>query len=201
MHLEAVAQHQLDREQHRERVRDPLPGDVGRRAVARLVERGAVAERGARKHAERTGEHRGLVGQDVAEHVLGDHDVELARRADELHRRVVDELVDELDVGVLGGVQAVYDLAPQPGRLEHVGLVDAVDLVAARAGGVERDARDALDLELAVHHRVVGAHAGSPAGCRALDVGLAGTIAEVQSAGELAHDEHVDALEELGLER
>ena len=44
-------------------------------------------------------------------------------------------------------------------RLEHVGLVDAVHPVAARARRLERDARDALDLELAVVHRVVGAHA------------------------------------------
>ena len=77
VHPEAMAQHQLDREQHRERVCDALPRDVGRRAVARLVERRPVAQRRRGEHAERPGEHRGLVGEDVAEHVLGQDDVEL----------------------------------------------------------------------------------------------------------------------------
>ena len=61
-------------------LRDALAGDVGRRAVDRLVQAElALAERGARQHAERAGEHRGLVRQDVAEHVLGDDHVEAAR--------------------------------------------------------------------------------------------------------------------------
>ena len=37
-------------------------------------------QRGRRQHADRAGEHRRLVRQDVAEHVAGDDDVELLRR-------------------------------------------------------------------------------------------------------------------------
>ena len=55
---------------------------------------------------ERAGEHRRLVGEDVAEHVLGDDHLEVARRGDQLHRGGVDEQVLELDVRELLGVDA-----------------------------------------------------------------------------------------------
>ena len=75
-------------EQHRraedraDRIRDALAGDVGRRAVDRLVETArSVAERRAREEPERPGEHGRFVGEDVAEHVLGDDHVERPRGA------------------------------------------------------------------------------------------------------------------------
>ena len=62
---------------------DAASGDVGRRAVDGLVQAAApaCAERGGGQQAQRAGQHRGLVGEDVAEHVLGDDDVEVARAA------------------------------------------------------------------------------------------------------------------------
>ena len=66
----------------------------------------AVAEAGGGQHPERARDHRGLVGEDVAEHVLGDDHVELGRIGDELHRRVVDEQVVERDVRVFAGEAA-----------------------------------------------------------------------------------------------
>ena len=68
--------------------------------------RARLAERGAGQHPDRAGEHRGLVAEDVAEHVLGEDHVEVARRGDELHRGVVDEHVLELDVRELARVHA-----------------------------------------------------------------------------------------------
>ena len=110
----------------------------------------AVAERGAGQHPERARDHRRLVAEDVAEHVLGDDHVEVARRGDELHRGVSTSSVLELDVRVLLRRDAAHDLAPQAAGLEHVGLVDARDL---RARGAEGDARDALDLRGGVDAR------------------------------------------------
>ena len=122
--VEPVAQHHRDREEGREWVGDALAGDVGRRAVDRLVHARAalLAEARRGQHPERAGEHRRLVAEDVAEHVLGQDHVEARRLRDELHRRVVDEQVVELDVGELGR-DALDGLAPQARRLEHVGLV------------------------------------------------------------------------------
>ena len=44
---------------------------------------------GGRDHADGTGDHGSLVGQDVAEHVLGDDDVKLGRILADLHSAVV----------------------------------------------------------------------------------------------------------------
>ena len=123
---------------------DALAGDVGRRAVDRFVQPArAVAERGRGQQAERAGQHRGLVGQDVAEHVLGDRHVEVARAADQVHRRRVDQHVLELHVGKLvAHRRASRDLAPQARGLEHVGLVDRRELArGARAPAAPRRAR------------------------------------------------------------
>ena len=49
-----------------------------------------------RQQADRAGDHRGLVGEDVAEHVLGEEHVEVGGARDQLHRGVVDEHVLEL---------------------------------------------------------------------------------------------------------
>ncbi len=81
---------------------------------------------------------------------------------------------------------AVDDLAPQPGRLEDVRLVHAGHL---RAGELEADARDPLDLALGVDAGVVRG------------VAVEAAVAEVDAAGQLAHDQQVGALDPLALER
>ena len=48
---------------------------------------------------DRARDHRGLVGEDVAEHVLGQDHVEVAGARDQLHRGVVDQHVLELHAG------------------------------------------------------------------------------------------------------
>ena len=83
-------------------------------------------------------------------------------------------------------VHVAHHLAPQPAGLEHVGLVDARH---PRARGAEGDAGDALDLLARVDAGVGGRVRG------------ARLLAEVDPAGELAHDEQVGALDQLALER
>ena len=82
------------RQQHRGRVRLALPHDVRRGAVARLEHRMRVADVGRRRHAHAADETRGEIGQDVAEHVLGDQHVEIPRPA---HQRGA----GRVDVGVV----------------------------------------------------------------------------------------------------
>src|SRR5882762_10113196 len=83
-----MSEHQRDAENRTDRIRDPSAGDVGRRAVDGLVESaahtgggGVVAERRRWKYAQRSGQHRRLVGEDVAEHVLRHYYIEAARIA------------------------------------------------------------------------------------------------------------------------
>jgi len=187
VHAEPVPQHHRGREDHRERVGATAAGDVGGGAVHRLEKaRPALAEGGRRQHADRAREHRGLVAEDVAEHVLGEDHVEVPWRRDQLHGRVVDQDVLEPHVRELLGVHPAHDLAPQPRGLEHVRLVDARH---ATARGLERRARDPLDLGDRVLAGVV----------RALPV--ASARAEVDAPGELAHDQQVGALDDLAAQR
>ena len=51
----------------------------------------AVAQRGGRQQAHRAREHRSLVGEDVAEHVLRDHHVEVRGPAQQVHRGRIDD--------------------------------------------------------------------------------------------------------------
>ena len=90
----------------------------------------------------------------------------------------------KLDVGIV--LRDLCDrLAPETRGVEHVGLVDGGDALAALARGLERDARDTLDLVLGVGHDVGGL---------LLAVRLfRAVLAEVHAADELAHDDEVDA--------
>jgi hypothetical protein len=78
------------------------------------------------------GNHCRFVGQDVAEDVAGDDHVERRRRRYELRCRIIDVQVRQLDIGIFGA-DPDHRVAPELRRLEHVGLVDAADLLAARA--------------------------------------------------------------------
>ena len=106
--------------------------------------------------------------------------------------QAVDEHVVELDIGVLGS-ELGGDLAPEAARIEDVGLVDARELAAAAASKLEAGAEDAFDLAFAVAHGVDGLTA---AGVLPALLGPA----EVDAPGELADDDHVDALEHLALD-
>ena len=96
-----------------------LAGDVGRRAVDRLVEAGlaGLAERRRGQHAERAGQLRGLVREDVAEQVVGDD----ARRTGagsctSCMAALSASMCSSVDVGILAGVQRGDHLAPERRR-------------------------------------------------------------------------------------
>ena len=148
-------------EQHRrgqdggERIGLVAARDIRGAAVNRLEQPDAasggvelVAERGRRQQAHRSRQHRGFVGQDVAEHVLGDDHVEVARPADEMHRHRVDQHVLESDV-LEFGADLAGDLAPQPRGGQDVGLVDRGQALAALARELEGVAQHADDFLLA----------------------------------------------------
>ena len=79
---QAVAEQHGCRQDGADGIGDALSGDVGCRAVDRLVQSlGSTAahrrQRRRRQQAEGTGEDRGLVGEDVAEEVACQQDVEV----------------------------------------------------------------------------------------------------------------------------
>ncbi len=109
-----------------------------------------------------------------------------------MHRHRVDEHVLELDVRV-PLTHLAHDFPPEARRGQHVGFVDARDLVAAGARELEPKVRHPRHLVLVVVHGVDGLAA-------AVDDAALLWLAEVGAAGQLADGEDVDALQHIGLD-
>ena len=153
----------------------------------RLIHTLAIGiQRSRRQHTDRTGQHRGNIREDIAEHVGGNHHIELPGRAHQLHGGIVDIHVTQLDIRiVLCNTQ--HDLAPQFGHFQHVGLVHRAQALAALARNLERRTADALDLRLAVHQRV------ETFLLAIVQRAHATWLAKVNTTGQLAHDHDVQA--------
>ena len=120
-----------------------LPRDVGRRTVNGLEharERAIRVDVARGREADAAGDGAGQVGQDVAEEVVGDDDVEARRVCDQEDRRRVDVQIVYRDFGVLGR-DRVHDALPEPPAMhEHVGLVHERELACDGACGAEANA-------------------------------------------------------------
>ena len=104
------------------------------------------------QHADRAGEHRRLVAEDVAEHVLGDDHVEV--RAGAETSCIAALSTSTCSSSMCGNSRACTSLTTSRHSrrgLQHVGLVDARHL--RRAAAPEGDARDPLDLRDACRRR------------------------------------------------
>ena len=150
---------------------------------------GPHARRG--EHAQRTADDAGLVGEDVAEHVFGDDDIEISRLADDLHGSVVHEHIVHRHLGILPGYP-LGRFTPQTRGFQHVGLVDDCQFAAARHGQPKRHVQDPFDLRDRVGAGVEGARALLVAALR---------TAEVDAAREFAHADEIRAADHLRLER
>ena len=138
----------------------PLPGDVGRRTVHRLEHAGESAVRvdvAGGCESDAAADRGRKIGEDVAEEVVRDDDVESSRIRHEEDRGRIDVQVVDGDVGELGA-DLVDDALPEAAREdEHVGLVHERELLA-RASGCRSEgvAHDALDAEGRVDRDLVG---------------------------------------------
>ena len=133
----------------------PLTGDVRRRSVDRLEHAWAAALRvdvGAGGDAHASGQGAAQVGEDVAEQVRSDHDLQRVRPEDEAGRHRVDEPLFGLDIGVFGGNVPEGVVPKDHAVLLGVALGDAGHLAAfARSGQVERVADDPLAADRGKH--------------------------------------------------
>ena len=86
---------------------------------------------GARRHAKAPHQAGELIGQDVAEQIGGDDDVELPGIHHELHRAGVDDAIVHLDPALVFLRDLVADFEKHAGqRLQDIGLVHDGDLLA-----------------------------------------------------------------------
>ena len=180
-----------------ERVGDALAGDVGRRAVDGLVQAAACPS-----PSEALGSMPSEPVSTAASSVRMSPNMfsvtitsKLPGCGDQPHGAGVDQLVLERDVAEL----APSSVATWRHRRDDSSTLALSTEVTPSCGAAPRAGRradDAADL-------VVGVHAACRRrahGRRRLARGTCG-CAEVQAAGQLAHDQHVDAREALGLER
>ena len=152
--------------------------------------------------AESAGELRGEVADDVAEEIVGDDDVELARVADEFHGEGVDEEVAGVDVGIFGA-DGFEDALPEVAGVGHgVGFVghaeaerlgsgacrlEAGATCGVLAGVVEGVTDDALDAFAGVHVFLGGDFVGSSFLEEAAH-------ADVEAFGVFAEDDELDVV-------
>src|SRR5262249_61784231 len=96
-------EHQRGGENHGGRIGEPLAHDVGGGAMTGLKHRVRVADVGRGRHAHAADQARGQIRDDVAEHVLHHHHVEVPRPAHQHGRTGVDVEAVGGDVGRAGG--------------------------------------------------------------------------------------------------
>ena len=102
--LAEMLEHHRARPDLADRVGDAAAGDVGRRAVHRLEHRGVFAlgvDVAGGRDADRADAGRPEIGQDVAEQVGADDDVEPVGMAHEMRGQDVDVVLVGLDVGIV----------------------------------------------------------------------------------------------------
>lgn len=179
----------------RDRVGDIFAGDIRCGTARRLVQAKTLfIEAGGRQHTHRAGDHRALVGEDVAKQVGAQQHVELGRIFNQLHGGVIDIHMRQLNVRILLADLA-DDFAPQDGGLQNVGLIDGSHFVTTLAGGFKSDARDTLDLKAVIHLGIKG--------FLMLTAAFAAfRLAEVDAAGQFAYAENVEAVSsDVGAQR
>ena len=142
---------------------------------------------GAGRHAHAADQARPEVGQDVAEHVLHDQDVELPGFSHQVERRGVDVVMIGPGLREVPGA-LVEDLPEKGHRGEHVRLVDAGDpaLAAARAPAL-RELEGEVEQALA---GLAGDHHGVARDLVVLDRALAAR--GEQALGRFPEDHEVD---------
>ena len=177
----------------RDGIGDSLPRDIGRGAVHGLVEPHAAPDACRREHAHGAGQDGRLVGEDVAEGVLGDDGVEVRRLVDESHGAVVHEDVLEGHLRIVLA-HAGDHLAPELRDHKDVGLVHGSQSLLPLHGDVEGGPGHSLHLARGVGHGVHGP--GAAVG----ELLPAPRLAEVEPARQLPDDHDVGALDHLALQ-
>ena len=146
-----------------------------------------VAQRRAGQQADRAREHRRLVAEDVAEHVLGEDDVEVARGWPSSCIAALS--TSTCSSSTCGNSSSWTRWTTSRHRREVSSTLALSTLDTRDCAAPKRRAGDPLDLLDGVRADVVGAAVG------------AALVAEVDAAGQLAHDEQVGALDALAPQR
>ena len=138
----------------------------------------------ARRQADTAGDRGGLIGQDVAEQIVGHHDVESGRVGDQVNRRGIHMQIVGGHARVLGGDLGEDPLPQAPGVDQHVVLVNHRQMTPATRRQVEGVTHHALDPHGRVDAHLGGHLIGGAVAQRA-------AIARIQSLGAFAHHDEI----------
>ena len=153
----------------------------------RLIQAAACRpQAGGGDHTDGPGDHGGLVGEDVTEHIFRDDHIELGGIFDDLHGTVVHQHVAQLHIGVLRS-QPVHDLLPQAAGVQNIALFHGAEPFVPLPGRLEADPADALDLSFAVSQHISG------------NAILCLMLSKVDAADQLPDDDKVDPCVHDGL--
>ena len=114
--------------------------------------------------------------------------------AHQLHGAIVGQHMGELDIGKFRLCTSVTTSRHKHARHHHIGFLRRGDALAAQPRQLERDARDAVDLAGRIDLRVDGALLAVRQGG-----GFLG-LAEINPARQFAHDQDVEARDDLRLQ-
>ena len=167
----------------------------------RLVKRFAFAggrvgraQRSRRQHAQRTGKHGGHVRQHVAKQVVGDDNVELLGAPHQLHAAIVGQHMVQGDFGIFACMYAGDHLVPEDARLHHIAFFRRGHPTRPGFSQIKGNAGNAFNLVGLVNLRVDSALLA----VAQIDNFLG--LAEINPAGQLAHDHDVEPVDQLALE-
>ena len=114
----------------------PCPGNIRRRAVDALKDRGALADIATGRQAETADQPRAEIAYDVAVEVGQNHHIEALRIGHELHAAVVDDDFLVLELRILLGYFAAAAQKETIAPLHDIRLVNGRNFAATLRGSV-----------------------------------------------------------------
>ncbi|CUQ49037.1 Uncharacterised protein [Segatella copri] len=146
-----------------------------------------LTERARWLQAHRTGDARGLIGQDITEGILCNDDIEECRLSQYAHRSVVDEHIIGVYLRILW-LHLLGNLTPETRRCQYVCLIYYCQVLVALHGKLESYLQDALNLRTGIDICIV---------CLIVILIL---LTEVHTASQLADNYEVSTLQEFILQ-
>ena len=186
-----ITQHERQGEYGGERIGLILAGDIRGRAVHGFIQpESAAGQRGRGQHADRAGQHGRQIRQNIAKQIGRDDHIKLFGLAHQLHRGIIDIQMPQFNAGIIRR-DAADGLAPELGGLQHIGLVHGTEPPLPFGGDLKGHPRDPFDLMLRVNQSIQTLPL--PAG----QLADAARLAEIDAAGQLAHDHDVQTADPL----
>ena len=139
-------------------------------------------EAGGGKHTDGSRHHTGLIGENVAKHILCQNHVKLTRIFHQLHGAVIYQHMGQFHFWIIFG-HFLHYASPQTGGIQHVGFIHAGHFLSSLHGDVEGPFRNSADLIFIVSQ---GVNRFSYA------IFLYGfTFTEIQAPCQFPHDHHI----------